>query len=280
MPQAKRRAKLQARETHSSTSSRHGAPSPTGDRARRGRRAAGGGARGPESKDLRETWWKIGDQGCHGLVRRLGDRRRACCAGTWSRPAGWQEHRAAVAALPSGWPPRRPTSSSAQPDHLHRGRRHEPEGRARRRAQVRRRPGHGAAVRVRRLYAGERGTFYAIAAQLKIARTSTCASHDGSVAWRTLARDAAGRSSPGSTSTRRGTTRPRRRATSTPTSRTPRAAGTPSRWSATPPTASSSATAGAPAGETRASPTRPSRTRRRVHGGLRHLRVIALVSGG
>ena len=101
----------------------------------------------PARKDLRAL--VVADQrpGLDRLVRRLGDRgRRAALALRQDEPD--RAERADLAALPvdGGQGDGRVQLAA---DDVRRGRGDEPQGRARRRAQVRRRQGHGAPVRVR-----------------------------------------------------------------------------------------------------------------------------------
>ena len=90
----------------------------------------------PASKDLRATWWKIGDQGSTGS-----------CVGWATADSVLRWHFVKAGRLARhrplsprfvGWPRRRPTRSSTRPTTFIETRGHEPEGGARRRAQVRR----------------------------------------------------------------------------------------------------------------------------------------------
>ena len=181
-------------------------------------------------------------------------RRRRRAAGTSSRPTA-SLRTCNCRSATCGWRPRRPTPYESGPVDVPRGGRHQSEGRPRRRPQVRRRHDERAALHRPALPRRPEGLLrhrrHPQDHELLPARTSPD--------WRQLAGDDRARSSPASTSTRRGTTPARRRATSTPT---PARAGaaTPSPSSATRPTVTSCATAGARAGVTKASGTRPRRT--------------------
>ena len=125
------------------------------DRHRRGRRRPRSRRRRvPARKDLRQSWWRIQDQGSTGS-----------CVG-WAAADGvlrWHfvkagriaDERAAVAALPVD---RGEGDGRLQhaPDDVRRGGGDEPEGGPRRRAQVRRRQGPRPPVRVGAPYQGTR----------------------------------------------------------------------------------------------------------------------------
>ena len=183
----------------------------------------------PKSKDLRETWWKVGDQGSTGS-----------CVGWATADALLRWHFVKSGRIKNTetmskrfiWMASKETDEFSSADHVHRELRHEPEGGARRRAQVRRRQGERPPF-AGGLYPGEPATFYALAAQMKIGvlqppSTAAARSTRGSAGSRP-----AGRSSRGSTSTARGTTPTSTPATSTSTSRRPGAAATRWRSSAT-----------------------------------------------
>ena len=91
-----------------------------------------------------------------------------CCAGISSRPGA--SRRRDVLSPRFVWMASKETDPFIiAADDVHRDRGHEPQDRARHRAQVRRRPRLGAArSRSGKLYGGQANTFYAIAAQLKI----------------------------------------------------------------------------------------------------------------
>ena len=185
MPQAKAQAARPKRSSGSSTSSRRGRPSATGRSstptprdccARRARRPEVEGSAGDVVEDRRP--------GLDRLVRRLGDRRLAAALALRQvRPD--QEHRDDVQALHlDGVEGDRRVLELA--DDVHRERRHEPEGGARRRAQVRRRQGERPAVRRRRCTRATPETFYALAAQMKISSYFNLSlNHGGSIdSWR------------------------------------------------------------------------------------------------
>ena len=169
---------------------------------------------------------------------------------------------------------------SSAPDHFHRERGDEPEGCARRRAQVRCREGERPAVRRRPLSRARRRRFYAVALAAEDPQLLQPVAQPRRVGGRLapLARRRAGRSSPGSTSTARGTTPAATPATWTPTSpktRPRRARRLDRRLHARP--LHHPQQLGARRWGRQGLRLRVARLRAgRVHRGVRHLRVIAL----
>ena len=188
----------------------------------------------PKSKDLRETWWKVGDQGDAPARASAGRPPTRCCAGTSSRPAGSRTPSALSKRFI--WMASKETDEfTSSPTHVHRERRHEPEGGARRGAQVRGGEGERAAVQRRRCIPARPRRSTRSPRSSRSAPTSTCRS---TAAARSSRGGAGSRpSGPILDAARRrphaGTTPSTPPATSTSTSRRRSAAATPSRSSAT-----------------------------------------------
>ena len=169
MPQAKRRAKRRPKRVRRVLNV---VPSRETERDWRLEQADAAGllavaaAAVPKSKDLRETWWKVGDQGTTGS-----------CVGWATADALLRWHFTKAGRIKNTdavskrfiWMASKETDEFDQlAEHVHRERRHEPQGRARRGAQVRGGEGDACCRSAARLYPGKPETFYALAAQLKI----------------------------------------------------------------------------------------------------------------
>ena len=213
----------------------------------------------PASKDLRSSWWKVADQGSTGS-----------CVGWATADSVLRWHfvkngriaaeRPALAALRlDGLEGDRPVHHAA--DHVHRGGGDEPQGRARHRAQVRRRARLGAPVPHRPALLGPGEHLLRGRGPAQDPRLLQPGDEPDELA------DLAGDEGADPHAAERGrhlvrVHRERRQPRRVP-ARHDAAAATPSRSSATGRGGSSSATAGARAGATAASPTPRSATRRR-----------------
>ena len=120
----------------------------------------------PPSKDLREAWWKVGDQGSTGSCVGWG---RADGVLRWRFVQAGRIKTTELLAPRFVWMAAKETDpDSHAADDVHRERGHEPQGGARRRPEVRRRAGQVLPFATGALYQDDGKTFYATAAQLKI----------------------------------------------------------------------------------------------------------------